>query len=132
MGVEPYLVANSLVGLVAQRLVRKICPYCKTAYAPDAEEIALFDGAPPAKLYKGAGCPACNNTGYRGRIAVHEVVTVDKTVRRMISTKSPIEDIYAYVREKQEFTSLVEEARGLVLEGITTTEELLKLPYYVD
>ena len=131
MGVEPYLVANSLVGLVAQRLVRKVCPYCKQAYAPDAEEAALVGGG-QQKLWKGTGCPACNQTGYKGRMAVHEVVTVDKDVRRMISTGSPIEDIYAYVREKQGFTSLVEEARGLVLAGVTTAEELLKLTYYVD
>lgn len=131
MGVEPYLVANSLVGLVAQRLVRTICPYCKKAYTPNEEERLLFP-TPPEVLYHGEGCPACNNTGYKGRVAVHEVVAVDRTIRRMISTHDPIEDIYAYARENQGFTNLVEEARGLVEQGLTTTEELLKLSYYVD
>ncbi len=131
MGVEPFLVANSVVGLVAQRLVRQICPYCKESYQPTEQERALFD-APPAVLHRGKGCPACNKTGYKGRIAVHEVVAVDREMRRMISARRPIEDMYAYAREKQGFTNLVEEAEGLVLDGITTVEELMKLTYYVD
>ena len=131
MGVEPFLVANSVVGLVAQRLVRQICPYCKESYQPTEQERALFD-APPAVLHRGKGCPACNKTGYKGRIAVHEVVAVDREMRGMISARRPIEDMYAYAREKQGFTNLVEEAKGLVLDGITTVEELMKLTYYVD
>ncbi len=131
MGVEPFLVANSVVGLVAQRLVRQICPYCKESYQPTEQEQALFD-APPAVLHRGKGCPACNKTGYKGRIAVHEVVAVDREMRGMISARRPIEDMYAYAREKQGFTNLVEEAKGLVLDGITTVEELMKLTYYVD
>lgn len=131
MGVEPFLVANSVVGLVAQRLVRQICPYCKESYQPTEQERALFD-APPTVLHRGKGCPACNKTGYKGRIAVHEVVAVDREMRRMISARRPIEDMYAYAREKQGFTNLVEEAEGLVLDGITTVEELMKLTYYVD
>lgn len=131
MGVEPFLVANSVVGLVAQRLVRRICPHCKEAYQPAEQERALF-GTPPERLYRGKGCPACSQTGYRGRIAVHEVVAVDREMRRMITSRRPIEDLYAYAREQQGFTNLVEEARGLALEGVTTAEELTKLTYYVD
>ena len=129
MGIEPYLVANSLVGLVAQRLVRKICPYCREEYVPDKQD--MFDKAPEVS-YKGKGCPACNNTGYKGRIAVHEVVSIDREIRRMITSKQPVEDIYDYARNKQGFTSLVEEARELVQSGVTTVEELNKLTYYVD
>ena len=131
MGVEPFLVANSVVGLVAQRLVRRICPHCKEAYQPAEQERVLF-GTPPERLYRGKGCPACSQTGYRGRIAVHEVVAVDREMRRMITSRRPIEDLYAYAREQQGFTNLVEEARGLALEGVTTAEELTKLTYYVD
>lgn len=132
MGLEPYLVANSVVGLVAQRLVRRICPHCKTEYVPTEQECQLFPDERPDKLWRGTGCPACNNTGYKGRIAVHEVVAIDKTIRRMISARSPVEDIYIYAREQQHFTNLVEEARGLVQSGITTSEELLRLTYYSE
>lgn len=131
MGVEPFLVANSVVGLMAQRLVRRICPHCKEAYQPAEQERVLF-GTPPERLYRGKGCPACSQTGYRGRIAVHEVVAVDREMRRMITSRRPIEDLYAYAREQQGFTNLVEEACGLALEGVTTAEELTKLTYYVD
>ncbi len=131
MGVEPYLVANSLVGLVAQRLVRKICPYCAEEYAPDEQERRLL-GEPVASLRRGKGCPACNNTGYKGRIAVHEVVAVDPVLRRMISLKRPIEEIYEAAREQQGFVNLLEETRELVRQGITTTEERIKLTYCVE
>lgn len=131
MGIEPYLVANSLVGLVAQRLMRLTCPHCKETYSPNEQEIKQL-GTDPGTLTRGKGCPACNNTGYHGRIAIHEVVAVDRAIRRMISDKMPIDDIYAYARETQKFTNLIEEAKELVLSGITTTGELTRLTYYVD
>ncbi len=131
MGIEPYLVANSLVGLIAQRLVRTICPHCKESYIPTEQENKLLGEQRPL-LYKGNGCPACNHTGYKGRIAIHEIVEINRTIRKMISERSPIDDIYGYAREKQNFVSLQEEARALVLSGVTTTEELLKLTYSVE
>ncbi len=131
MGIEPYLVANSLVGLIAQRLVRTICPHCKESYIPTEQENKLLGEQRPL-LYKGNGCPACNHTGYKGRIAIHEIVEINRIIRKKISERSPIDDIYGYAREKQSFVSLQEEARALVLSGITTTEELLKLTYSVE
>lgn len=131
MDIEPYLIANSLSGLVAQRLVRLICPHCKESYIPTEQETRLLGEGLPL-LYRGTGCPACNQTGYKGRIAIHEVVAIDRTIRKMITDKNPIDDIYQYAREKQNFTSLEEEARDLVMNGLTTTEELLKITYALD
>jgi type IV pilus assembly protein PilB len=131
MGIEPYLVANSLCGLVAQRLIRLICPYCKESYIPTDQEIKLLNDKPPL-LYHGKGCPACNQTGYKGRIAIHEVVEIDHEIRKMITNKNQIDDIYRYAKETQDFTRLRDEAINLVLEGSTTTEELMKLTYSID
>ena len=128
MGIEPYLLANAVVGLVAQRLVRKICPYCREEYTP-TPHIQQLLGGEVSVLSRGKGCPACNHTGDKGRIAVHELVEIDRTMRQMITTQTSIEQMDAYVREKQAFVSLTQEAKNLVLSGITTAEEMLKLMY---
>lgn len=126
MGVEPYLVANSVVGIVAQRLMRKVCPNCKEEYVPDSVECDAM-GAHPAKVVRGKGCHMCNNTGYKGRIAIHEIVVVDKKMRRMIADKVPMDDITAYAVNVQGMTTLKNSALQLVEEGVTTVEEMLKI-----
>ena len=131
MGVPSYLVANSLVGLVAQRLMRKICPNCMEEYEPAPEELAIL-GSGAKKLYRGKGCHQCNNTGYRGRIAVHELVLIDKPIRRMIVEDAPMDDILAYVRKTQAFTSLRDSALALVESGVSTVAEFQKVAYYSD
>lgn len=131
MGVEAFMVANSVVGLVAQRLVRKICPYCKKEYDVSAAEQDLFDH-PITKLYRGEGCKMCNGTGYKGRTAVHEVVVIDRPIKKLISSKAEIDKIYEYAAKEQGFVSLADCARQLVLEGVTTTDELVKLLYNTD
>ena len=84
MGVENYLIANSLVGLVAQRLMRKVCPNCRQEMDATPEEQKLL-GSDVKKIHRGRGCAQCNNTGYRGRIAIHEIIAIDAPLRRMIS-----------------------------------------------
>ncbi len=131
MGVPPYLVANSVVGLIAQRLMRKVCPNCAYEYEPtDAEKALLGKDIPILK--KGKGCHMCHNTGYRGRIAVHEVVLIDKELRRMISSQTPVDDMLQYVRETQGFKSLRDCALELLEQGVSTTEEFGKIAYYAD
>lgn len=130
MGIEPYLIANSLVGVVAQRLVRKICPHCKEVKeASLADKIAL--GQEVKHVYQGKGCPHCNSTGYRGRIAVHEIILIDSKVRKMITNHEDIDNIYAYVKEEQNLETLQEATMQLVKQGITTVEELQKITCYV-
>ncbi len=126
MGVEPYLVANSVVGIVAQRLMRKVCPNCKEEYVPDSVECEAM-GAHPAKVVRGKGCHMCNNTGYKGRISIHEIVVIDKKLRRMIADKAPMDDITAYAVNEQGMSTLKQSALQLVEEGVTTVEEMLKI-----
>ena len=129
MGVDRYLIANSLVGLVAQRLMRKVCPHCAREAAVTPQEQALL-GRDIRTVRRGAGCMHCNGTGYRGRVAVHEIVAVDRSIRRMISRGAEAEEIEAYAREHQGMKSLREKGLELVREGVTTPEELLRIAYY--
>ncbi|KNZ43125.1 GspE/PulE family protein [Acetobacterium bakii] len=131
MEVEPYMVANSLTGVVAQRLVKKICTNCKESYEPSEVEKQLL-GEGIHTLYRGRGCHMCNNTGYKGRIAIHEILAIDKKIRTMISRKEPVEDIYTYVEETQRVIPLRISVANLTRDGVTSMEEFLKLSYYVD
>lgn len=128
MGVETYLVANSLVGIVAQRLMRKVCQDCAQEMDVTPEERQLL-GERIKKVKRGRGCARCSNTGYRGRIAIHEILTIDAPLRRMISSHASQEEITAYAREHQQMRTLRENGLKLVEEGITTPEELLKIAY---
>ncbi|MCI9144563.1 MAG: type II/IV secretion system protein [Lachnospiraceae bacterium] len=128
MGVDTYLIANSLVGLVAQRLMRKVCTNCSQETDTTAEERRLL-GEDVKRIRRGVGCAQCNNTGYRGRIAIHEILAVDATLRRMISNHVTVEEIVNYGREHQKMRTLKESGLKLVREGITTPEELMKIAY---
>lgn len=128
MGVETYLVANSLVGLVAQRLVRKVCPHCARVMETTEQE-RIFLGEDVKTVVRGMGCAQCNNTGYKGRIAVHEIVAIDNDMRRMIINHEPIEAIKKYAIEVQHMRTLKESGLILVKEGKTTPEELVKISY---
>lgn len=126
MGVENYLIANSLVGLVAQRLMRKVCPNCRQEMDATPEEQKLL-GSDVKKIHRGRGCAQCNNTGYRGRIAIHEIIAVDAPLRRMISDHVSMEEIVAYAKEHQHMHTLQENGLKLVKKGISTPEEWLKI-----
>ena len=131
MGLEPYLVANSVTGLVAQRLMRKVCPHCCESRALTKEEAYLFaDGAAPETVKEPKGCEFCNYTGYSGRIAVHEIVRIDHVLRDMITAKSSTEQLEQYAREQQGMKTLQQRAGELVAAGVTTVEELRKIAYY--
>jgi type IV pilus assembly protein PilB len=134
MGVPPYLVGNSLVGLVAQRLVRKICPHCIDEYdISDLELLTLRETRDRVrKLRRGTGCHVCNQTGYKGRTAIHEIVLVDKKMQRMIAENAPHSQIYEYARREKGMATLRERAADLVMNGITSMEEYLKIGETVD
>ncbi len=131
MGVEPYLVSSSVVGVVAQRLVRRICDNCKTEYIPTEREKNILSLNEDINLYKGVGCRSCNETGYRGRIAIHEVMPVNKILRKFIDNNSSIDKIRDTARASGTVT-LRESCREIVLKGITTIDELLRLTYSLD
>ncbi|WP_289301624.1 GspE/PulE family protein [Sporofaciens musculi] len=128
MGVETYLVANSMVGVVAQRLMRKVCPHCAQEMETTPEE-REFLGENIETVWRGRGCAQCNNTGYRGRIAVHEIFTVDAALRQMIGSHASMEEIENYARERQQMRTLKENGIRLVADGVTTIEELAKIAY---
>lgn len=131
MGIEPYMVANSLVGVVAQRLMRKVCPYCKKQVETSlSDRVALQEGIKYVTV--GTGCPHCNQTGYKGRIAIHEIIEVDSNIRRMISNKEDIDDIMKYLVEEQNVETLRDQALALVKEGMTTIDEYNKIIAYID
>lgn len=129
MGMEPYMIANSLVGVVAQRLLRKVCVHCREEVALTPPQQQLI-GASITTVQKAKGCNRCNFTGYNGRIAIHEILSVDKSIREMISRKATMEEITDYAIEHQNMALLKEEGLTLLQEGITTMEEYLKIAYY--
>ena len=125
---ETYLVANSLVGLVAQRLLRKVCPHCARE-VDTTEQERIFLGEDVKRIRRGMGCSHCNNTGYKGRIAVHEILSMDHTIRKMIVDHEPAENITRYAIEHQGMRTLKASGLKLVKEGVTTPEELMKISY---
>lgn len=131
MGVEPYMVANSLVGLVAQRLVRVVCPECGCWSEPTQEERA-FIGMEIKRVRRGQGCNSCNHTGYQGRRSIHEILSVNHTMRKMITDGASMETLQDYAVNTLHMSTLRMEALKLVEEGVTTVEELKKVAYYVS
>jgi len=128
MGVEPFLLSSSLVGVVAQRLVRKVCRDCKAVHKPNDREKVIFTehGMEINEIVRGRGCPSCNNTGYRGRIAIHEILAVDEFVKNVILTGKSTLVLRDYMKETGYF-SLLEDGLLKVQEGLTTTEEVLRV-----
>ncbi|MGN0151307.1 MAG: GspE/PulE family protein [Wujia sp.] len=129
MGVEPYMIASSLVGIVAQRLVRKVCPFCGEwgPMTPEEESIA---GVKLDQVKHAKGCRQCNNMGYKGRISIHEILMVDKPVREMITNGASVEQIKEYAIREQGMSTLKQSALNLVADGTTTVDELLRVSYY--
>mgnify|MGYP000974094154 CR=1 FL=1 len=133
MGVEPYLVASSVVGVIAQRLVRKICQYCKEEYEASEYERKTLTGSSNGtlKLYKGKGCGHCNGTGYIGRIGVYEIMEVTREHRDIIN-KTRDSDILKDISIKHGMTTLEDECKKLVLNGTTTMQELATITLLGD
>lgn len=131
MGVESYLVSSSLVGVVAQRLVRNICNRCKISYRPSHSEMLLLKMKEPTPLHKGEGCPACNYTGYKGRSGIHEILVVTREIRDLINRGSSTDQLQQ-MAIRQGTITLRESCTELVLAGVTTVAELLKVTYSVD
>lgn len=128
MGVEPFLVASSLSGIVAQRLVRKVCRDCSEEQQPARREIEIFAkrGIKLEKVVRGKGCSSCNMTGYKGRIAIHEVLVINDEMRKIIMNGESFLKLRDYaIRNKTVF--LIDDGLLKVKQGITTTEEVLRV-----
>lgn len=129
MGVEPYMIASSLVGIVAQRLVRKVCPFCSEE-GPMTDQEYVIAGRMIPRVKHAKGCRQCNNTGYKGRISIHEILPVDKQVREMITKGATVEEIKQYALKYLGMKTLKASGLELVEQGITTMDELIKVSYY--
>jgi general secretion pathway protein E len=123
LGVENYLLAPALKIIIAQRLVRKICPDCKTAYKPEKDWIKKFGLTDKKKFYTGKGCKSCSGTGYRGRTALFEVLRISEAVNQAILNKASAKEI-RQIASKQGFISLQQDAAKKVRENLTTIEEI--------
>jgi type IV pilus assembly protein PilB len=130
MGMEPYVIASALLGVVAQRLVRRLCPGCRRQYTPDGETLRALNiseaEAAQFVFYRASGCEECNHTGYRGRIAIYEVMRVNDKVRRLIAQRAS-EDIVREAAISSGMITLGEDGLSKVKSGITTAEELLRV-----
>lgn len=126
MGAEDYLLASSILGVLAQRLVRVICDDCKEAYRPEARLLKQFGFPPEAVFYSGKGCPACSKTGYRGRIGIFEMMPMTEEIRHLTVTNAPASEIRKTAIE-QGMRTLQEDGFHKVLQGTTTLAEVLRV-----
>lgn len=134
MGIEPFLLASSLLGVLAQRLVRVLCPECRKPYQPDQAERQLLDLPVDhdVTLYHADGCDHCNQQGYRGRTGIYELLPVDDGVRRLIHQQSGEQKVDQYLRHgmpqgDNAYQTIRQDGLRLVLAGITTVEEVLRV-----
>jgi len=131
IGIPPYLISSSVVGVIAQRLVRKICPNCKEEYVPPPEELARFkmnQKELPFKFYRGAGCSSCSHTGYKGRTCIEEVMMLGYKIRELIQSRASVDSIRDAALASG-MTTLGFSALEKIKMGITTMEEVLKSVY---
>lgn len=133
MGIEPFMVATSVVGVIAQRLIKKICNNCKEADVATEKQLEMLglEGNQKIKLYSGRGCPVCNGTGYLGRLGVYEVMTITKKHKELINNRCAEDDLLK-VSIEGGMKSLKENVKEYVLSGMTTIEEMIKISYSND
>ncbi|MFT3983982.1 MAG: ATPase, T2SS/T4P/T4SS family [Lachnospiraceae bacterium] len=132
MGVESYLLADAVVGIIAQRLVRRLCPNCKRAVEADADqkELLLADWDKPLTIYEPCGCTQCDNTGYKGRIGVYEIMEITQELKPLISHKASAEEIKK-IALSQGMNTLRMSATKYVLDGTTSISEMTKVSFDV-
>lgn len=130
MGIESYMAADAIVGVIAQRLVKKLCVHCKEKYIPDEDEKKFLEIDEDVELYRAVGCKECGNTGYKGRMGIHEVFVVSGKIKSMINRN---EDA-ALIKEeaiKEGMITLREDCKTHVLSGKTSVDELIRATYSV-
>lgn len=133
MGIESYLLADSMVGVIAQRLVRRLCPKCKKPYEADEDEKKLLGVNPKESvtIYKPCGCEHCSGIGYKGRIGVYEIMTITPAIRRVISHRGSAEEIKE-VALKEGMHTLRMSASRMVMDGTTSLSEMIKVSFEND
>ncbi|MBQ9522118.1 MAG: Flp pilus assembly complex ATPase component TadA [Oscillospiraceae bacterium] len=130
IGSEPYVISAALRGVISQRLVRRVCPHCRKAYTPDDNELRQLGipGRKDLKFYRGTGCPECFNTGYRGRIAIFEILIITPRVRTLIYEERGRNAIEQELKRPESgFVSMLQNGVRLVLDGTTSSSEVLRV-----
>ena len=131
LGIDPYLIASSVIALMAQRLVRLICPQCKEAYPPTEEELHLLeirrDVLPDGMLWRGAGCDHCNGTGFFERTGIYELLVMDDEIREMVLRRAPSSEVKQLAVESKGLVTLRADARNKVHAGMTTVGEATRV-----
>src|SRR5690606_8785884 len=127
-GVSPDITAGNILAVVAQRLVRVLCPHCKEAYSPDADERRLLglQAKAEVQIYRQVGCKRCNYTGYRGRMAIIELLRIDNEIDALVARRSPLDEIRAVAMAKG-FVTLAEDGVRRILEGYTSFSEVTRV-----
>jgi type IV pilus assembly protein PilB len=132
MGIEAFLIASSVMGIIGQRLLRRICDSCKTSYAPDAEELALFHRHLPDNskelFFHGTGCDDCSQTGYRDRIGVYELLRISPRIRQLLVDHATTEQVRDAAIEEG-MRPMIVEAMNLVDDDVTTVAEVIRTLY---
>ncbi len=133
MGVQPYLLSSALIGAIGQRLVRTVCPDCKTTFTAPPELVQQYgwDQDRRIKLSKGRGCDQCYDSGYKGRIALHEVLLTTGALQRFMITNPGREELSAYIRDAG-IRTIFEDGKDRVIEGVTTLEEVMRVAAPAD
>lgn len=131
MGIENYMVSSAVVGVVAQRLVKMVCPKCGDHHESTEEEMKILKIQEPVSVRKGKGCNACNHTGYLGRTAIHEIMHIDREIRSMVNRNAGVDELQDHAI-KRGMKTLQESAKDLVLAGVTTVEEMVKVTYQME
>jgi type IV pilus assembly protein PilB len=134
MGIEPFLVASTVTGMVSQRLFRRICDQCRVSYEPRVEEVAFYEqnagvGAGPiGHVWRGEGCPHCAFTGFRDRVGVFELVRITERIKAQIVARATVEELRE-TAQQEGTRSLLEEALVLAAYGVTTIGEIMRNVY---
>ena len=126
MKIDPSLIAYALNGVIAQRLVRRVCQSCKTPDAPDQKALLLLGLPQDVQLFKGAGCSVCSGSGYKGRLGIFEILVIDNDMRRAIVDHKQVEEINTIAKEKG-LKTLREDGLEKIKAGLTTVEELMRI-----
>ena len=126
MGIEPYLLGSTINGILAQRLVRRTCESCRQPVPLPEKHRHLFGANTPDTLFQGVGCSECRGIGYKGRIGVFELLTLNSELRRMITNRASEEEILEAAR-RNGLSTLREQALELVRQGVTTLEEVTRI-----
>jgi len=127
LGIRPFLISDSLIGVISQRLVRRICNGCKEEYEPAEWEKTYLRDPSVEKLYRGKGCELCNGSGYFGRTLVYELLSVNKRITRLIEKEAELNEIVSTAKKGNDFVDIFDTTVAKVKQGITTVEEAIRV-----